>query len=102
MQRPAGDDSYITLLEVLGRTSTTPSRHAARREIADIVRSALDKLPADYARAVRLYDLEGRSSEEVAATLGRSVGAVHMLRARAHDRLCELLGSESKFFSDKA
>ena len=38
----------------------------------------------------------------VAATLERSVGAVHMLRARAHDRLRELLGSESRFSSDKA
>jgi RNA polymerase sigma-70 factor (ECF subfamily) len=101
VQRGAGDESCLTLLEVVGGTTTTPSRKAAQREAADIIRSALDRLPADYCQAVRLYDLEGRSSEQVAATLGRSVGAVHMLRARAHDRLRALLGSESKFFSDK-
>ena len=101
LQRPVGEESCLTLLEVLGGTTTTPSRKAARREAADIIQSALDKLPADYGQAVRLYDLEGCSSEQVADTLGRSVGAVHMLRARAHDRLRELLGSESKFFSDK-
>jgi DNA-directed RNA polymerase specialized sigma24 family protein len=38
--------------------------------------------------------------EEVAKGLGRSKGAVHMLRARAYDRLKELLGSTSLFFSD--
>ena len=51
---------------------------------------------------MRLYDLECQPPQQVAEALGRSVGAVHMLRARAHDRLRELLGSASKFFSDSA
>ena len=55
---------------------------------------------ARNATVVRLYDIEGRSGPEVATTMGRSRGAVVMLRARAHDRLAELLGSGSKFFSD--
>jgi len=100
VQAPAGDDSYVALLELLGADSHTPSRDAAQHEAARIVDDALGKLPDDYATAVRLYDLEGRSAAEVAATMDRSVGAVHMLRVRAHDRLRDLLGSSSKFFSD--
>lgn len=100
IQMPADDDSYIEFLELMGCTTTTPSRQAARHEAKAIVDSALSQLPDDYRRAVRLYDLEGRSGPEVAASMGRSVGAIHMLRGRAHDRLRDLLGSSSKFFSD--
>ena len=49
-------------------------------------------LPPDYARTIQLYDLEDRSVEEVAAAMGRSAGAVFMLRTRALDRLRVLLG----------
>lgn len=66
---------------------TSPSRGAARSEDRARVQAALDDLPQDYALVVRLYDLEGRSIDEVAQALGRSRGAVHMLRQRAHDRL---------------
>jgi len=99
---PAGQDSYVGLLECLGVTTTTPSREAARRDAAAILESAVARLPEDYKAAVRLYDLEGRSAAEVAAGMGRSVGAVHMLRARAHDRLRQELGASSRFFSGSA
>ncbi len=97
-----GVDSYVGLLECLGVTTTTPSREAARRDAAAILETAVAKLPEDYKTAVRLYDLEGRSVAEVAAGMGRSVGAVHMLRARAHDRLRQELGTASQFFSGSA
>jgi RNA polymerase sigma-70 factor (ECF subfamily) len=93
-------DSSTALLELLGGSSTTPSRQAARGEAQRIVEQALGKLPADYQRAVRLYDLDGLSAADVAAAMGRSVGAFHMVRVRAHDRLRELLGSSERFFSD--
>jgi len=99
VQPEGGEDSYIALVEMLGGTTTTPSRHAARDEAASMLESAIRKLPADYREAVQLYDLEGRSAAEVAESMRRSVGAVHMLRARAHDRLREQLGSESKYFT---
>jgi len=85
------DDSCAALLERLCLTNSTPSSHARRREASAAVMAALGKLPADYADAVRLYDLEGRSIAETAAAMHRSAGAVHMLRARAHERLRELL-----------
>ncbi len=100
VESPPADESYVVLLEHLHATSTTPSRAVARGEAKNILEEAIEGLPADYATVVRLYDIEGRSGSEVASAMGRSRGAVVMLRARAHDRLAELLGSGSKFFSD--
>ena len=102
MHTPAGHDSYVTLLDQLALSATTPSRQAANNEAGGMLDDVIGKLPHDYRKVVRLYDLEGRSPTEVAESIGRSVGAVHMLRARAHDCLRELLGSESQFFSRRA
>lgn len=99
---PAGADSASDLFAQLGVTTTTPSRHVTREERAGRLNAALDALPDDYGRAVRLYDLDGQPIAEVARQMGRSTGAVHMLRARAHDRLRELLGSESGWFGTSA
>lgn len=97
-----GADSYVGLLECLGVTTTTPSREVARRDAAAILENAIARLPDAYRSAVRRYDLEGRPVAEIAAQMGRSVGAVHMLRARAHDRLREVLGTASQFFGGSA
>lgn len=96
---PANEDSYVGLVEVLGVTSSTPSRAAARQEAVRVMDGALSKLPADYAKIVRLYDLECRPIEEVAREMKRSSGACYMLRARAHDALREAMGTASQFFS---
>lgn len=97
-----GTDSYVGLLECLGVTTTTPSREVARRDAAAMLETAIARLPEAYRTAVRLYDLEGRPVTEVATQMARSVGAVHMLRARAHDRLRMDLGASSQFFTDSA
>jgi RNA polymerase sigma factor (sigma-70 family) len=101
--QPSPDhDSYVGLFELAGGTGTTPSRAAARGEIRQLIEAAVRKLPDDYAEVVRLCDLQGHSVADVAERMGRSRGAVHMLRARALGRLQAILGSESKFFSDSA
>ena len=89
---PNNIDSACELYEHLGVTTTTPSRAATREERAGLLTAALDALPEDYGRVVRLYDLQSLPIAEVCKQLDRSSGAVHMLRARAHDRLRELLG----------
>ncbi len=93
-------ESFVALVEMLGSASTTPSRVAAADESVRLLEHALGTLPPDYERVVRMYDLEGLSAQEVGEQLGRSSGAIYMLRARAHERLKKLLGSESRFFSD--
>lgn len=94
-----GENSTIQLLDLLGVTSATPSRQVAHAELMAAFDAAMQALPPDYATVVRMYDLEGRSIADVAAAVKRSAGAVHMLRARAHARLGELLGPGSQFFS---
>ncbi len=94
-EAPRADDanSFETLfVNLLARTRTTPSGHAVREEMIASMRDAIDRLPADHARVVRLYDLESRPIAEVAAALGRSEGATFLLRHRAHRRLRDMLG----------
>lgn len=80
-----GDDGGR--LDELLASVTSPSGAAARGELRAFVLASLGDLPRDYAEVVRLYDLQGRGIDEVAQALGRSRGAVHMLRQRAYDRL---------------
>ncbi len=96
---PTAEQSFVALVEVLGVTTATPSRDVAKGEAVGAMMESLKSLPPDYQKVIRMYDLEGRSAEEVANELGRSQGAMFMLRARAHDRLKDELGSASQFFS---
>lgn len=97
----AGNRDKI-ISSVLDASNAAPSRHAARREAAALLNTAISKLPEDYRLVVRLYDLAGNSAAEIGRELHRTEGAVFMLRARAHDRLRQILGSDSLFFTKRA
>jgi RNA polymerase sigma factor (sigma-70 family) len=75
----------------------SPSQFAVREENRELLRQGIAGLPADYQAALTLYDLQGSPIKEVATRLGRSPGAVHMLRARAFDRLRQHLGRKLGF-----
>jgi RNA polymerase sigma-70 factor (ECF subfamily) len=98
--QPTPQDSVVSLLDVLGVTSATPSRGAARGEAKELLEEALLRLPPDYATVIRLYDLQRMSAPEIAERLGKSRGNVHMLRSRGLAWLRELLVSDSRFFSE--
>jgi len=98
----ANADSVVELFDLLNATTTTPSRVTGKNEIHLLIRAAVARLPADYRTVIQKYDLEGGSITEVAAALNRSKGAIHMLRARAHDQLRTMLGAESLFFESRA
>ena len=93
------DASYVALVEQIATCTSTASRACAREELKRGVDAALRELPPDYEQALRLFELEGLSGEDVAERMGRSHGAVRMLLARARERLAEVLGSDSRFFS---
>lgn len=97
---PGSTESYVALIERLGVVSATPSRQAVTKETIGNLTTCLDQLPTDYKAVVTLFDLQDMAAPAVAEEMGRSVGAVHMLRARAHDRLREILGSGTRFFSE--
>jgi len=97
-----GGDTTLALFDVLTAGVGTPSSAVRREEAAERLRQGLRCLPPDYARTVQLYDLEGRPIDEVASALGRSTGAVYMLRMRSHERLRELLGCASQILESRA
>jgi len=94
-----GDESYVTLVERLAGSATTPSQRCASRELREGVDAALHQLPPDYEQVLRLYELEGLSGAEAAEILGRSHGAVRMMLARARERLTEILTAMPQFVS---
>lgn len=98
-KRVDNGEGYLDFAESLGVTTSTPSRAASRQEIKAVVEQALGMIPADYAQAVRLIDLEGLPSAAVAVRLQRSRGAVVMLAVRGRARLREVFGSGTRFFS---
>lgn len=99
---PLGDDSYVTLIETLAGSQSTPSRHVAREEGRAAIEAALEIMPPDYASVIRMFHLEGRTLSQISGELGRSEGAVFMLKSRAWDQLAQLLGDATKFFSHSA
>ncbi len=98
VDRRAGDESAVALFEELATTGSTPSQHAASAEARADLEKAIRVLSPTYRQVVQMYDIEGRTIQEVATALNRSPGAVYMLRSRAHDRLRETLGRTSKYF----
>ena len=98
---PEGE-SARTLLARLANEQPSVGALVAGREAMDNLRAALERIPETYRRVVEAVDLEERPVAVVAAEEGRSPGAVHMLRSRAHDRLRELLGGETVFFGDSS
>ncbi len=76
---------------------TTPSRRVNRKEMLELLREFVPKLPEDYAEVVRLRYHEGRSSADIAAALGRSLGSVKLLQHRALRRLRDLFARDGRF-----
>jgi len=86
--------------ETLPAGSTTPSRLAAYREQAEVMRIALDSLPQEFRDVVRLRLFEHCALEEIAARLQIGASAVrHRFRKGSElylGRLRAALGSHSR------
>lgn len=83
--------SYDSLLATVAGDGLTPSGETARLERHRLLASAIERLPPVHRQAIQLFDLEGGSAAATAEAIGRSVGAMHMVRARAHRMLKEHL-----------
>ena len=83
--------SARTLLGSVAGEQATAGAQASLKEQLDRLQEAIRGLPESYRRVVQAMDLEEVSVAEVAQRMGRSRGAVHLLRSRAHERLSELL-----------
>jgi len=63
-----------------------------RRDQLARLRRAIDSLPPKERLAIVLRDIEGFTTEEVAAALGNSVGTVRVQLSRAREKLRRLFG----------
>jgi len=85
------ESSAPALVDALASPISSPSTQAMRREEADALAEALERLPADYRTVFILRNLEGVAFEEIASRMGRSPNAVRMLWERALKKLSQSL-----------
>jgi RNA polymerase sigma-70 factor, ECF subfamily len=65
----------------------SPDRLLGRKELAERIRTALDRLPFDQRTALVLREIDGLSYEEIGFSLGIAVGTVKSRLARAREAL---------------
>lgn len=79
--------SSMRLQEMLASTGPSPSSNAVMHEQELKLAEVMSRLPEDHREVIILRNMEGLSHAEVAARMGRSVGAVRMLWLRALSQL---------------
>jgi RNA polymerase sigma-70 factor (ECF subfamily) len=87
--------SDATIHHALASYGASPSERASRREQAVLLANAVSELPSDYREVFVQRTLEHVPFEDVAVRMGRSVGAVRMLWARALERLNRLMEQQA-------
>jgi RNA polymerase sigma-70 factor (ECF subfamily) len=66
---------------------SSPDRVLGRKQLAERIRTALDRLPFDQKSAIVLREIDGLSYEEIGYSLGIAVGTVKSRLARAREGL---------------
>jgi RNA polymerase sigma-70 factor, ECF subfamily len=67
--------------------SGSPDRILGQKQLAERIRSSLDRLPFDQRTAIVLREIDGLSYEEIGFSLGIAVGTVKSRLARAREAL---------------
>ena len=86
-RRAVADIDEIEALDDALEPPPKPDELLVRRQVAERVQSALDRLPARYRVPLAMFYLDGESIESVAAVLGKSAGTVKSLVHRAREKL---------------
>ena len=71
--------------------SEAPGGKVEREELSRIIQSVLNTLSSDHRTVVVLKDIEGLSQEEIAETMGCSVGTVKSRLSRARTEMRDVL-----------
>ena len=77
-----------------------PERLALHGELREALQVELLRLPPDQRLAVILCDVEGLSYEEIAVSMGRSIGTVKSRISRGRSRLREALRAQPELFGE--
>lgn len=88
------EHSTIQLAALVPAATTSPSMAVQQREEAVVLADRLAQLSADYREVLVLRNLQGLPFDEVAARMGRSVGATRMLWLRAIEKLRQAYHNE--------
>ena len=76
----------------------TPYAALEKKERHEALKKALAALPEDLRTALVLFNLQGRSYEEIAQITGVALGTVKSRVSRARERLKEILGQNKELF----
>jgi RNA polymerase sigma-70 factor (ECF subfamily) len=90
---------WSSILPVNG-AQVAPDEALERKEIGEILRKAIDRLPFDHRTILLLKEIEGLSYEEIGATLDLPLGTVKSRLARARKSLRDDLDPELFGFSE--
>jgi RNA polymerase sigma-70 factor (ECF subfamily) len=73
----------------------TPSQNVTEQEQLERLRQAIEQLPEDYRRVLRLRYQEGLTFEAIGAQMGRTATAARLLWRRAVERIKQVLRVEA-------
>jgi RNA polymerase sigma-70 factor (ECF subfamily) len=85
----AQQTTYVDLMARVMADGGTPSRDVRKDEALGVLSACLATLPDHYRDVIKMRFIEGRPVADVAETLGRSIGSVHMICHRALRQLRE-------------
>ncbi len=97
-RRDGLESSLLDLFNTVSSPGRTPSAEMSSTEAIQAVRRALASLSDNRRYAIEMYHIEGKTREEIAELMGKSVAAVGSLLAEGRRQLRRLLGSASSFF----
>lgn len=88
---PNQNDQAVQLADLLAASITSPSQAFSQHVRLSRMQEALDQLPDDARKAIHWRFMESLSSQEIAARLNKSDGAVRVLLSRTLKKLEDLL-----------
>ncbi len=88
---PLGDDGVSTLSDLVAAEDSNPARTVVAEEFSGLIQTCMERLPSRHREVLTLRTVLHRSYEEIAVTLGITVGTVKSRIARARENVRALL-----------
>ena len=99
---PLSDDSAATFTDLVAAEDPDPARAAATGEFSSLIQACMEKLPPPHREILTLRNILHRSYEEIATSLGVTVGTVKSRIARARENVRTLLTEMCPEFAPEA
>lgn len=99
---PLGDDGVSTFSDLVAAEEPDPARSAAADEFSGLIQACMQKLPPRHREILTLRNVLHQSYEEIAQSLGITVGTVKSRIARARENIRTLLAEMCPEFAPDA